>query len=767
MGKKGRKTRWRKLPIQIGTNSGRGTGCEKIENDEPKRNYQQTQQETVPSKFNEDEYTKITTPRQDMLFKKGHFGRKKTTVPLQDTTESQSAAGDSVESESYMGDETGNPYAWGGPMDPSGMYYMNNGYEMFDPYTGAVATVIVAPGPMPPYGPPAHNGHQILAAVPCGPIPLQPLEWFNPALQQLQPYHTPNMNHLHEKRSSCDSLVNCSGPNSESTGAFDTPPELMKGDDDATSPLPYHPQYIYPGAYMFGAPMYNMNGLNVQGVMQPCIQPQVDPKRRKKRRKRRRGGAVTDEGSESSCEENMSCEAGNESQSGSSSDTALGSSSSKTNSDSGIHVDQMPNSGSDSPQNYEPPYSYPTSTVVSPVDDCNYEVAEVLPSDERVVESSEAVRCTAVESRQEPLCLVEAISSVRIEELTLEADIPEESISGPDSYEKTLDEVAEETIIGEEQGDNSTDNAQILLNDSNTSIPKSTEDDSIEESHPSDSIEESLPSDSAKEMAEPLISTLTDVEPEERKSADISLVEVETEPITVVELDAYAAAEKSEDDAISVHQNDVEDEEVPAVCEVLASEAPAELEEVEVEEKVEEKIEIEEKASELTIVDSRASLEDDASIVPLTDPGDPEPPDEPPVSHRISMADKPITEAVTRWLENQGASALAGLSEDEGIEEGVDPLYNATGQKNGEGNPFLASSLSGARTRVAETVSSSDWEFDRESRRRKAMCDAKSSVDKYYRLAADQSTENKTSNKTVLRMGQEVPFPCGVCCILQ
>lgn len=48
--------------------------------------------------FNEDEYTRITTPRQDMLFKKGYLSRKKpwtgnaNTSATSSTTESQSAS---------------------------------------------------------------------------------------------------------------------------------------------------------------------------------------------------------------------------------------------------------------------------------------------------------------------------------------------------------------------------------------------------------------------------------------------------------------------------------------------------------------------------------------------------------------------------------------------------------------------------------------------------------------------------------------------------
>lgn len=48
--------------------------------------------------FNEDEYTRITTPRQDMLFKKGYLSKKKpwagnaNTSATSSTTESQSAS---------------------------------------------------------------------------------------------------------------------------------------------------------------------------------------------------------------------------------------------------------------------------------------------------------------------------------------------------------------------------------------------------------------------------------------------------------------------------------------------------------------------------------------------------------------------------------------------------------------------------------------------------------------------------------------------------
>lgn len=96
----------------------------------------------------------------------------------------------------------------------------------------------------------------------------------------------------------------------------------------------------------------------------------------------------------------------------------------------------------------------------------------------------------------------------------------------------------------------------------------------------------------------------------------------------------------------------------------------------------------------------------------------------------------PITSAVTKWLED---------SEDE-IEEAEEAI---TGQKNGEGNPFPAPFHSVAGTRVA----SSDWYASERSRVRQ-MCDPISSVNKYYRLALPMKTGPG-------------PFPCGVCCIIQ
>nr|CAD7206105.1 unnamed protein product [Timema douglasi] len=139
-----------------------------------------------------------------------------------------------------------------GFVDQNGLYFINGGsYELYDPYSGNVTVVV---GPAPPYpgggGPPP-----VLAAVPCNPLPLQPLEWFNPAFLSCvaAPCQPQCMGPPRGKRYSLDSQ-NCSPQSSESTGS------PQEGEE---APMQFHPQapppYVYPG-YMFGPPVYNMNG---------------------------------------------------------------------------------------------------------------------------------------------------------------------------------------------------------------------------------------------------------------------------------------------------------------------------------------------------------------------------------------------------------------------------------------------------------------------------------------------------------------------------
>ncbi|XP_023722822.1 uncharacterized protein LOC111872850 isoform X2 [Cryptotermes secundus] len=292
---------------------------------------------TEKKTFNEEEYTKITTPRQDVLFKKGYLGRKRpTAAPTVDTTANVNNSntnpeitaadvangnfnvngtyeqdGEPIENDQTTSSDVMSPveehpqyiYATNGYVDqtggpPPGLYYINgSGYELYDPYSGNVTVVV---GPAPHYGGPG-GGPPVLAAVPCQPLPLQPLEWFNPAFL---PYVTaPCHNGLatardRRKRYSTDSQ-NCSPQSSESTEPPGSPQECdMEATQAGEPPGPalytQAPAYVYPG-YMFGPPMYNVNGVTVQGA--PTQLPICDitgsnkRRKKKKRRRRRRGGA--------------------------------------------------------------------------------------------------------------------------------------------------------------------------------------------------------------------------------------------------------------------------------------------------------------------------------------------------------------------------------------------------------------------------------------------------------------------------------------------
>lgn len=54
-------------------------------------------------------------------------------------------------------------------------------YEVYDPMTGAV-TVVVGPAPQFP-GP-----QPVLATLPCAPVPLQSVEWFQPQMPPPPPF---------------------------------------------------------------------------------------------------------------------------------------------------------------------------------------------------------------------------------------------------------------------------------------------------------------------------------------------------------------------------------------------------------------------------------------------------------------------------------------------------------------------------------------------------------------------------------------------------
>lgn len=306
---------------------------------------------TEKKMFNEEEYTKITTPRQDVLFKKGYLGRKRpTAAPTADSTANvnNSSSGinpdnmaadiangnysvngtsehgeEPVETDQITNSDMMSPmeehpqyiYATNGYVDQTGgppppLYYINgSGYELYDPYSGNVTVVV---GPAPHFGGPG-GAPPVLAAVPCQPLPLQPFEWFNPTFL---PYVTaPCHNGLasardRRKRYSTDSQ-NCSPQSSESTEPPGSPQDCemevtQTGEPPAPALYTQAPAYVYPG-YMFGPPMYSVNGVTVQGA--PTQLPICDitgsnkRRKKKKRRKRRRGGVEDGCSEESSSDE--------------------------------------------------------------------------------------------------------------------------------------------------------------------------------------------------------------------------------------------------------------------------------------------------------------------------------------------------------------------------------------------------------------------------------------------------------------------------------
>ncbi|KAH0558145.1 uncharacterized protein LOC123272046 isoform X2 [Cotesia glomerata] len=286
--------------------------------------------------FDENEYTRITTPRQDVLFKKGYLARKKvwsgnnaSTSATPSTTESQSASHSTAD-----GSET--------TEDPQLLDYRENGLEelsnaeqtvqmsygtFYDHASGyyyEYPVMVVGP-PMP--GPPMHN---LLAAMPCEAVPLRPIEWVNPAFVPkyeqnycLVDYQNPQVDHqlpatIDENgvAPAAAEYTNGDEPVENGNGSASWPEstageEPVNGDEqqlsqslsteDQPQDPPQEPQnyepvivdgsfpnepcletvlaqqlhvshvgppvpqpYMYPGHYMFGPALINVNGMTMQ-----------------------------------------------------------------------------------------------------------------------------------------------------------------------------------------------------------------------------------------------------------------------------------------------------------------------------------------------------------------------------------------------------------------------------------------------------------------------------------------------------------------------
>ncbi|XP_003426502.1 uncharacterized protein LOC100678667 isoform X2 [Nasonia vitripennis] len=378
--------------------------------DSPTQQQQQQQHNQQRIVFNEDEYTRITTPRQDMLFKKGYLGQKKQWTPSNasmsatpSTTESQSAShstadGSEAAEDQQLLDSGGVPAEYAPQLMeavPPGPAQLSYGtyYDHTSGYFYEYPMMLVGPALPDEMGQP-----NMLAAMPCAPVPLRPIEWVNPAFvpklasqqycymdyQGVPPTDCaglvdaqglpicspdsliPTTNGLSNEASLTGGSASVSASASASGSIADEPlannkatlpatqvqenqpdqdlsleqEELMQeveGDEDEEKPTeteepleeapmdgleypeaaaapyvetlppqPVHlahmmpppmghqPAYLYPGQYMFGPPVVNVNGVTIQsGPMLRCNDMLASTaavacaKRRKKKRKRK------------------------------------------------------------------------------------------------------------------------------------------------------------------------------------------------------------------------------------------------------------------------------------------------------------------------------------------------------------------------------------------------------------------------------------------------------------------------------------------------
>ncbi|XP_046753317.1 uncharacterized protein LOC124416372 isoform X2 [Diprion similis] len=284
--------------------------------------------------FNEEEYMRITTPRQDVLFKKGYLSRKKplastastsatsaTTTPS--TNDSQSAAhstadgSETAEDQQLLDGSNGGNFAI--VPEAAAQFAYGGFYDQVTGYYYEYPVMLVGP-PVP--GNPTPN---VLAAMSCGPVPLRPVEWFNPQYmpESLQEQHPPSHS-TDSQAGSCGSSVSmdevggaAAPANVELVSTCENRDEEVAQDvqesevvvvDETTTecvlPAQVMPQivphmhippqhYVYPGHFMFGPPMVNMNGVTIQnGAIVPSEALWAKRRKKKKRRKQRRPLAV-------------------------------------------------------------------------------------------------------------------------------------------------------------------------------------------------------------------------------------------------------------------------------------------------------------------------------------------------------------------------------------------------------------------------------------------------------------------------------------------
>ncbi|XP_043588509.1 serine-rich adhesin for platelets-like isoform X3 [Bombus pyrosoma] len=352
--------------------------------------------------FNEDEYTRITTPRQDMLFKKGYLSKKKpwtgnaNTSATSSTTESQSAShstagrdGSETTEDQQLLDRDCGTGEYVPVMDSNTQLGYGTFYDHVGGYYYEYPVMLVGPAPMT-----AQVAPSVLAAMPCAPVPLRPIEWVNSTIVPKlpgEPYCIMNYenNQCMEENTtvvveeqedtippieSTSRMWNENGTRSinyggsvggemddeQSVSFINAKEEQQVGEqeeerleeqyEDEQQPeeqplengmnggayfdpmmiqdpvhvsnvIPTVPQpYMYPGHYMFGPPLVNINGVTVQGglmirttdfaTMSAAMSAACAKRKKKKKRRRQRRFTTGNTEDEEEGEYSSECDTG-------------------------------------------------------------------------------------------------------------------------------------------------------------------------------------------------------------------------------------------------------------------------------------------------------------------------------------------------------------------------------------------------------------------------------------------------------------------------
>lgn len=224
--------------------------------------------------FNDEEYTKISTPRQEVLFKKGSIGKKRSNVPAPSTVAAAAGAVNGADNDDSL---NGNAASSTAPTSPTGdgdsVHYngCNDGassgdasstagetqspdaashnydgapmvcfpmYDLYGGYGGLYSGVLWQ----------AYPGGPLVTAVPV-PVPVQPVEWYrapngevNYVYSLVYPTEQPIMEDNSPRSNSVESFQACSNQEGNSEGSMTTSENSSPCSTGPSSQGPASPQ---------------------------------------------------------------------------------------------------------------------------------------------------------------------------------------------------------------------------------------------------------------------------------------------------------------------------------------------------------------------------------------------------------------------------------------------------------------------------------------------------------------------------------------------